>query len=159
MYANLKYFCVTPSLSESHVWNHRNYGSGVQLDFVTSFCREYGATPGCAADAVGQKRNQNCRTGAAREGGEYAVGRKFSAFSGHFFGTKHRRELCFTYWRISAVFWKAGKLSCEFHLLCALEYLHLLNALGWHLHWKANALVMCTWIEASPHRHDIGIEG
>ena len=88
MYANLKYLCVTPSLSESHVWNHRNYGGGVQLDFVTSFCREYGATPGCAADAVGQKRNQNCRTGAAREGGEYAVGRKFSAF----FGTQHRRE-------------------------------------------------------------------
>ena len=71
MYANLKYFCVTPSLS---VWNHRNYGAGVQLDFVTSFCREYGATPGCAADTVGQKRNQNCRTGAARKGGEYAVG-------------------------------------------------------------------------------------
>ena len=70
MYANLKYLCVTPSLPESHVWNHRKYGAGVQfravelefffllifrlfptfrladstdlvqLDFVTSFCRE-----------------------------------------------------------------------------------------------------------------------
>ena len=125
MYANLKYFCVTTSLSESHVWNHRNYGGGVQLDFVTSFCREYGATPGCAADAVvGQKRNQNCRTGAAREGGEYAVGRKFSAFSGHFFGTKHRRgTLLHILKDLCSVFesWKAlPGFTCYVQLLYAL---------------------------------------
>ena len=42
-------------------------------------------------DVVGQKRNQNCRTGAAHEGGEYAVGRKFSPFLGRFLGTQHRR--------------------------------------------------------------------
>ena len=104
-------------------------------------------------DVVGQKRNQNCRTGAAREGGEYAVGRKFSAFSGHFFGTKHRRgTLLHILKDLCSVFesWKAVPgFTC---------YVQLLYALGWHKHWKASALVMCTWIEASPHRHDIGIE-
>ena len=159
MYANLKYFCVTPSLSESHVWNHRNYGGGVQLDFVTSFCREYGATPGCAADAVGQKRNQNCRTGAAPEGGEYALGRKFSAFSGHFSAPNTSAELCFTYWRISAVFWKAGLwvslVMCTrlfAFVICASItlalkgkrtcYVHLdrgFSSPPWHWHWKASA--------------------
>ena len=91
MSANLKYFCVTPSLSESHVWNHRNYGAEVQLDFVTSFCREYGATPGCTADAVvGQKRNQNCRTGAAPKE-ESTRWEKVFRFFGRFLGTQHRR--------------------------------------------------------------------
>ena len=34
MYANLKYLCVTPSLPESHVWNQRKYGAGVQFRAV-----------------------------------------------------------------------------------------------------------------------------
>ena len=34
VHANLKYLCVTPSLPESHVWNHRKYGAGVQFRAV-----------------------------------------------------------------------------------------------------------------------------
>ena len=30
----MKYLCVTPSLPESHVWNQRKYGTGVQFRAV-----------------------------------------------------------------------------------------------------------------------------
>ena len=98
MYANLKYLCVTPSLSESHVWNHRNYGGGVQLDFVTSFCREYGATPGCAADAVvGQKKGT--RTAELVQPAKEESTRwdeRFPLFPAIFSAPNTAAELCFT---------------------------------------------------------------
>ena len=80
-------------------------------------------------------------------------GMKVFRFSGRFLGTQHRRgTLLHIFKDLCSVLesWKAVPgFTCN---------VHLLYALGWHLHWKASALVMCTWIEASPHRHDIGIE-
>ena len=87
VYANLKYFRVTASLPESYVWNHRNYGAGVQLDFVTSFCREYGATPGCCWTKKEPELQNWCSPRTRRVRG----GKKVFRFSGRFLGTQHHR--------------------------------------------------------------------
>ena len=153
MYANLKYFCVTPSLSESHVWNHRNYGGGVQLDFVTSFCREYGATPGCCWTKKEPELQNWCSPRRRRVRGGTKVFRFFRPFFRH--QTPPRNSASHIEGSLQC-FWKLE--SCTgFHLLCAVVicawmtialkgkrtcYVHLdrgFSSPPWHWHWKASA--------------------